>query len=439
MLSSFLTFINDEKLFFPEQKILLAVSGGRDSMLMLDLFSRAGFNFEVAHCNFGLRGEASDGDEQFVKNYCEKRAVGFYAIRFNTAEVAESRGISTQMAARELRYAWFEEVRASEGFDCIATAHHLNDRLETLLLNVVKGTGPKGLRSIPVKSGNIIRPLLFARSEDITGYLVQHGIDWREDESNTHTDYQRNKIRLEVIPLLKTINPSLEETAGRNLARFDDLADIFEEKLKDFEAQYIVEEEDGWRMLAGEMKKTAGLPLILEEWLKPFGFNYAVVQDLLAVTTPGKYFDSGSYRLTIGRAFWMLAAKSLKQEEVLVEDQTIKEVRFGMKRLSFRTMEVPLSSEELRQSNRAFLDMDKLAFPLTIRYWKQGDSFQPFGMKGTRKVSDFLTDLKKDRFEKENQVVISDQKGIVWLAGLRIDHRCRITEQTGSVLRISFE
>jgi tRNA(Ile)-lysidine synthase len=438
MLQSFLTYINDRSLFESHHKILLAVSGGRDSMLMLDLFFRAGFNFAVAHCNFQLRPSDSDGDEAFVRQYCEEKRIPFFAKRFETKKEAEAKGVSTQMMARDLRYAWFEELRQHLSCDYIATAHHLNDAVETLFLNITKGTGPKGLRSIPAKQGHIIRPLMFAGSEELAHYVAFNHIQWREDVSNQTLDYQRNKIRHEVIPVLREINPSLEETVARNISRFQDLAGIFEERLAVFEAEVVSRRGDGMEIDKMRSKAFTGYALLLEEFLKPYGFNYAQVNDILHAA-PGKIFQSAGYVLESGRALWLLSpVKDQLQEEIVISEDDL-EVSFVHGKLLLEQITHPPLAGELKEKGKAFLDLNKLAFPLVLRVWKNGDVFRPFGMKGNKKVSDYLVDQKVDSFDKNKQYVLCDQSGIVWLVGQRIDDRCRISENTSSVLKVEWQ
>lgn len=438
MLQSFLTYINDRSLFESHQKILLAVSGGKDSMLMLDLFFRAGFNFVVAHCNFQLRPLDSDGDEAFVRQYCEEKTIPFFVKRFETKKEAEAKGVSTQMIARDLRYAWFEELRQHLSCDYIATAHHLNDAVETLFLNITKGTGPKGLRSIPAKQGHIIRPLMFAGSGELAHYVALNQIQWREDVSNQTVDYQRNKIRHEVIPVLKEINPSLEETVARNISRFQDLAGIFEERLAVFEADVVSKEGESVEIDSLKLKAFTGHALLLEEFLKPYGFNYAQVNDILHAG-PGKIFQSAGYVLEAGRVSWLLSPQSARLSEEIVISKQDHEVVFVHGKLQLEQLSRLPEAGELKEKEKAFLDVDKLEFPLVLRVWKTGDAFRPFGMKGNKKVSDYLIDHKIDSFDKNKQYVLCDQSGIVWLVGQRIDDRCRISEKTLSVLKVELQ
>ena len=306
MLNDFLSYINKQKLCTPTDSVLVAVSGGKDSMALLHLFQAAKFKIKVAHCNFQLRGKESDLDEEFVKQYCLENKVDCFIKKFETKEYAQSHKVSIEMAARDLRYSWFRDLSLVQNCTFIATGHHLNDTIETLFLNFTKGLGPNGLKSIPFKSANIIRPLLFANSYQISQYLSSNNLKWREDFSNLENEFQRNKIRNQVIPILKEINPGLEKTMAVNLHRFNDLAEIFNETLKQFVNEAVFEEENQWVIQPQKWLNSKGFHLILEEFLKPFGFNYQQVTDLLAIQESGKQMLSNSHAIQVGRGKWYL-------------------------------------------------------------------------------------------------------------------------------------
>lgn len=419
-------------------KILVAVSGGKDSMALLNLFYENGYTIEVAHFNFKLRGSDSDMDENLVKSYCEKRTIPFHRRNANTKAFAQENKLSTQMAARELRYSWFKELLAEHHLDYIATAHHLNDNLETLLLNITKGTGPTGLTGIPEKTHQIIRPLLDITSEEIASYLKEKDIAWREDLSNQKDDYARNRIRNQVIPQLKTINPGLEQTVNVNLCRFKDLSEIFQEKLAYFSSQ--ITKEGKTRKIPLELiTNTTGIALLLEEYLKNYSFNHQDVNTLLTVSHSGKKILSASHVLTLDRNFWLLEESSQSYEEIVILNEE-GEYRYGNKLLSIHISIEKPNFKELKTPNYAFIDFDKVSWPLQLRVWKEEDRFRPFGMNGKSKlVSDYLMDIKQDRSEKRSQLVLEDQNTILWLVGHRTSHEIKITDYTQKFLVIKFE
>lgn len=415
-------------------RILVTVSGGKDSMALLHLFLAEGYAVEVAHVNFKLRGTDSDADEQLVAAFCRERGVPFYTRSFDTKAFAAQQGWSTQMAARELRYAWFEELAAEHQLDRVATAHHLHDNLETLLLNFTRGTGPRGLTGIPVKTGRIIRPLLYAGPEQILFYLEQNGIPWREDLSNHDDHYQRNRIRNRVIPQLKAINPGLEHTFSVNMERFRDLEVIFEESLKSFEAR--LHKTDAETCIPLEtLNSIPGITLVLEEFLKPYGFNRQDTLLVLNVSETGKKVLSATHTLIRERDHWRLTEK---REETATEIMINKEGIFmaGKRYLSVAQAGINTVNPDYSNPDHAWLDADKVSWPLRIRPWKEGDRFIPFGMKGSKLVSDYLKDRKVSASEKKGQWVVEDSRGIVWLAGHRTADRCKITNATRQVLHL---
>ena len=435
MLKDFLGFINQNELCDSKSRILVAVSGGKDSIALLMLFIEAKFNVAVAHYNFGLRGRASDGDEEFVKQVCIENNIPFFSKKTNTKEATKDWGVSTQMAARELRYNWFRELIVTEGYDYLATAHNLDDKIETLYLNITKGTGPRGLKSIPLKKGNIIRPLMFAGVSDIMKYLSDHNIVWREDSSNQTVDYQRNKIRHQVIPVLREINQGIENTAQINFKRFDALNQIFEEKLKEF--KQTVTYEEVITIPFEKWKNSPGFSLVAEEFLKEFGFNYQEVNDLLNVTISGKIISSATHTVSMGRSEWFL------EEKKKTENQTIEITEPGIYKFGNQQVELLLTKDfpsimELRKSDIGYFDYDILKWPLTLRTWQLGDKFQPFGMRGKKLVSDFLIDAKIETTEKKNQLVLLDDNHIVWLVRLRIDDKYKLHSATKNILKVSF-
>lgn len=418
-------------------RILVTVSGGKDSMALLHLFLTEGYEVEAAHVNFKLRGADSDEDESLVAAFCRKKEIPFHTQRFDTKAFAGERGWSTQMAARELRYAWFEELATDRKLDRIATAHHLQDNLETLLLNFTKGTGPRGLTGIPVKTDRIIRPLLHAGPEQILSYLEQNGIPWREDLSNRDDHYQRNRVRNRVIPLLKMINPGLEHTFSVNLERFLDLEAVFEESLRNFEAA-LSKTDGGIRIPPEALSHKPGITLLLEEFLKKYGFNRQDTLLVLNVSETGKKVLSPTHALIREREHWWLTEKAGLEKETATEAEITGEGIFpaGQRYLSVKLTDTDTTNPDYLNPDTAWLDADKVSWPLRIRPWKSGDRFIPFGMKGSKLVSDYLKDSKVSASEKKDQWVVEDSSGIFWLAGHRIADPFKITAATRKVLHL---
>ncbi len=438
MLKKFLTYINEKTLFQSDDKILLAVSGGMDSVVMIHLFAKAKFNFAVAHCNFGLRGEESDADEQFVKKLAKKYKVPFFSEQFETEAFAQQEKISIQMAARVLRYQWFESLCQNQGFVSIATAHHLNDTLETVLFNLTKGTGIAGLHGIQPKSGNLVRPMLFASRDEIYEYVVENQLAWREDSSNQSSHYHRNLIRNEVVPLLKTINPNLENTIENTVERVLAVEKILIAEMERLQ-KAVFREEAGAAYIDFELLQTEVEPVIkLHELLKPYHFTYTQIREIWASLSAesGKQFDSPSHRLVKDRTEFVITAKGLQDyiPAAIDEEQT----SFQNEILSLKIQKVPAASYKISSSPKvAALDVSTLKFPLKLRIWKQGDKFCPLGMKQKKKLSDFLIDEKVPLNLKERTYVLLSGDDIVWVAGMRIDDRFKITKETTEVYQVS--
>lgn len=441
MLHSFLTYINEQSLFNTTDKILLAVSGGKDSVVLFDLFCKAKFNFEVAHCNFQLRGEDSDQDAVFVQQLCASNGIPFRATTFLTKNFAQVNKLSIEMAARQLRYEWFEQIRQESGCEYIATAHHLNDSIETILLNLTKGTGISGLRGILPKKAYIIRPLLFAARTEIENYVTENQLQWREDSSNASNEYQRNLLRNEVIPLLKQINPNLEQTFARNIERLQAIESDFQKSLSYFK-KAISKEENGTLMLnIASIQNWESAAYLIEEILKEFGFNYFQSKEIYHSLNKnsGKIFHSATHTLVKDRENLIIITKEERIfEEALIEKGT-KETQYnGIKlRISNATTEdwcVYLAGK--KSPNILWVDAQRLTFPLIIRPWQEGDWFIPLGMKGKKKISDFLVDTKVPLHLKKTTFVLCSDNNIMWVIGQRTDDRFKITQASNQLLKI---
>ncbi|MBI2968969.1 MAG: tRNA lysidine(34) synthetase TilS [Bacteroidetes bacterium] len=445
MYGQFISYSRKNNLFVSDDRILLAVSGGVDSVVMAGLFHRAGFDFGIAHCNFQLRGKDSDGDERFVKQLSNKYDCPFFAKKFNTRKYAKENGLSLQMAARELRYRWFEQVRKNENYSFIATAHHRDDSVETILLNFFRGTGIEGLTGIQPKNGYIIRPILFARRQDIEKYAVKEKVQFRKDRSNDELVYKRNFIRKKIIPALYKINPSLENTLLRNAGIFYRTGEILSNHFqKELEKIIDLKNRITSISIGGLMKLQPHAADFLFEFLRNYGFNYETVQDISCSLTgqSGKRFFSGTHRIIIDRKYLILEKISMvrithdqysiekEQKRLPVNGMTLL---FQFKRGNELSLEKIKSICRTRGNNIAFLDAAKLSFPLILRRWKKGDFFYPLGMKGKKKLSDFFIDRKVPLNEKEKIFVLCSGEDIVWIAGYATDERYKVTKKIKEV------
>lgn len=410
-------YITEKGLFGLTDKVLVALSGGADSVALLRVLLQLGYRCEAAHCNFHLRGAESDRDEAFVVRLCETLRVPLHKVDFQTKEYAAERGISIEMAARELRYAWFESLLPVCGARVIAVAHHRDDSVETFLLNLVRGTGIKGLRGIAAVNGRVVRPMLGVSRADILDYLEALQQDYVTDSTNLVDEYMRNKIRLNVLPLLRELNPSVDDTLAETAMRLSDTSVVYWQAMH--EAAQRVRKENSIS-IAGLLAEVAPQAL-LYELLYPLGFNSAQVGEVFRSlqAESGRRFLSKEWELLKDRDFLLLrpVGGECPVPELLVQ-------------------EADKDSVEIEKDNRiAFLDADTVMQPLVLRKWQSGDAFVPFGMKGKKSVRNYLKDRKKTLFEKENQYVVCNVSGeVVWLVNERIDDRFKVTGKTQRVL-----
>ncbi|MCZ4245348.1 tRNA lysidine(34) synthetase TilS [Pedobacter punctiformis] len=432
-LQQFQDFIEKEALFTKDNKILLAVSGGRDSVLMLHLFKALSIEVGVAHCNFNLRAEEAQRDEHFVKMLCDRFETPFYVTHFDTKKYAAVHKISTQMAARDLRYQWFETIRGKEGYDYIALAQHQNDAIETVLINLIRGTGISGLHGILPKRDFLIRPLLFLNREEIDQLIEDNHINFVEDGSNLSTDYTRNKLRLQVIPHLKEINPNLENTFTQNMARFSEIETFLKVQVEDLSQKLLQKKADGIYIALDKIAALKPQQLLLFELLKPFGFTNAVVEEILASvkSLSGTHFFSSHYQAIINRDYLIIAKHPIANHQHQV-------IHPNMEKINFLGQEICMSfSDDLTFEPlkfKSFADFDKLIFPLILRSWEQGDKFIPLGMRNFKKISDFFIDEKLPLHLKETTPLLINGNGeIIWVAGMRPDNRYKLTGATKKV------
>lgn len=435
MLDSFKNHITTNFPFLYKSKLLLAVSGGMDSVILTYLCRELQLDFAIAHCNFNLRGKESDGDEAFVMHLGETLNVEVFVESFDTNAYAKQHKLSTQMAARELRYNWFQELAESLNFDYILTAHHADDNLETFLINFLRGTGLDGLTGIPASHDKIVRPLLPFSRESIETYLKNSQIVWRDDSSNATTKYLRNKLRHEVVPILKDINPQLLQSFQSTLSHLNDVADIVDESLNAVAKRAIVHiDETVISYKISEFKKVNNPQAYLYYMFKDFGFTaWDDIVHLLDAQS-GKQIFSETHVLLKHRE--LLVLSEIKEEK---STDTI-EIQNGDAAIS--TPVGTLIFEKVQQVEEAsnttvFIDLEKLEMPLYLRPWKAGDYFYPSGMIGRKKVSKYLKDEKLSRFEKDNIWVLTSQDNIVWVVGKRLDNRFKVTTETTKILKIS--
>lgn len=431
MKQTFVSYIHQNKLFESKDKILLAVSGGLDSMVMTHLFRECTFQFSVAHANFQLRGEESEGDEKFVKNYCETYSIPFFSKKVETENYAEQHDLSIQMAARELRYRWFDELANQHHFDFIVTAHHLNDSLETVLLNFVRGSGLEGWDGIAPKNGKIIRPMLFASRKEIEDYATQNKITWREDRSNASDDYQRNFLRHQVVPLLKELNPSLENSFSESTAKIAGSVEWMELGIAQWKEKFQTKKGAQIHFNKKGFERFKNPESILWHLIKSYGFNFDQCQQIIkAINESGKLFFSATYELVVDRAALILSRKEREADAILIEENQAEAQRGNC----FLKIIRKENSAFTNNKSNASLDEAKLKFPLKWRAWKAGDSFHPLGMTNKKKISDFLIDEKISVADKKTISVLESKNEIAWVVGLRIDDRFKITSETKKII-----
>jgi tRNA(Ile)-lysidine synthase len=434
--SSFVDYIKKNNLFTSKDKILLAVSGGKDSVLMAQLFKLAGFNFSIAHCNFNLRGDESQRDEAFVKLLAAVLDVKFHVAHFETKNFAKEQQVSTQMAARELRYKWFEEVRKDQKYNYIAVAHHQNDSIETLLLNLTRGTGIGGMHGILPKRDHLIRPLLFLSRHQIDGLIAENNIDFVEDSSNQSDNYARNSIRHHVVPVLKELNPNLEETFVQNIIRFAETETVLQNVVGQTRANICETRGSDIYIAIEKIQLLAPQNLLLFELLKPYHFSSTVIQEILASLTKqsGKLFYSKSHCLTINREEIIISPLPIVPQKELncfihPED---KGVLFANKKVMVSTTNLTQFDSNL---NKAFVDADQLIYPLIMRFKQNGDKFMPLGMKNYKKLSDFFINQKVPLPHKAKVPLLINGNGeIIWVVGLRQDNRYKVKATTKKVV-----
>lgn len=427
--------IREHRLLSPEDKILVALSGGADSVALLSVLSGLGYRCEAVHCNFRLRGEESDRDEDFVRSLCRKRKILLHVKAFDTVAYAERKGISIEMAARELRYDYFETLRTDWRYDKIAVAHHRNDNAETLMLNLIRGTGLKGLTGIHYRNGFIVRPLLDTGREEIEAYLSGEGQAFVTDTTNLEPDVVRNRIRLNILPQMQDINPSLMVTMQDTLNRMNDAYALYQSAVEAAKNRVV----KGRRIDMEALKLVPAPRTVLYEVLSEYGFNPSQVTEIYdqMAGEPGKVYESGEWRLLRDRGAFELRHKGERCKclcHVLPLDgyvEVTSEWAFSIRRVRCDScFEIPKTKDTV------CLALDKIEYPITVRLAEEGDRFIPFGMEGSKLISDYLTDAKRTLFEKECQLVVCSGEQVAWLVNERPDNRFRVDESTSYALVI---
>ncbi|MBC7744858.1 MAG: tRNA lysidine(34) synthetase TilS [Flavobacterium sp.] len=435
----FQSFIKQNALFNQEERVLLAVSGGRDSVLMAHYFKQSEYAFGIAHCNFNLRGTDSDLEEEFTLKLAKKMDVSFFSTPFPTTAYALKNRISIQMAAREMRYQWLEEIRAKFGYQYIALAHHQNDLIETVLLNLTRGTGIAGLHGILPKRNRIIRPLLFLSRTEINQITKNENFDYCNDASNSLSKYARNKIRLQVIPVLKELNPKLEFTFAENIRRFSEVEIILQQRVAFLRKNLFCQVSEGeWTVSIKKIQELHPVNILLYELLNPYGFTEAVIHDLKRNlgNQPGKRFESVSHVILIDRGNLILSVKTKTE----IEQKMIFETDnyFTWNGDDYECSLLTALDFKIKPGNNFVqLNSELLNFPIKMRNWQSGDFFYPLGMKGRKKLSDYFIEQKIPLIHKEKIGVLQNGNGdILWIAGYRADERYKITAKTEKIFTL---
>lgn len=416
---------------FAKKRYLIAVSGGVDSMVLCHLFMQHQLNFSMAHCNFMLRGEESNQDEAFVRDFAKKNTIELFVKQFDTGKIIEQEGGSVQQVARKLRYDWFYELLPN--FDFLVTAHHSDDNIETFFINLSRGTGLKGLMGIPSESEKIIRPLLKITKAKILEYAQQNYISWREDSSNDSDKYTRNFYRNQIIPLIKKQKPGFENVMTGNIEMLKKTKSLLDHFIGDIRKEVVHQVGGRTKIMLRKIKKYPAKDVILYELINQFGFNYDQAQGILGVIESGKTFLSKEYKAIYERGELLITRRDKRYDFDPIVFNSIEELEQS-ELFEVEVIDVPPSFST--EKNTAYFDIEKITFPLTIRNWQQGDVFYPFGMKGKKKLSDFFVDQKFSQEDKQSVFVLLSGEKIAWVVGYRSDNRFRVSKNTKKVLKL---
>ena len=445
MFEQFEKYIRDNDLFTREDRLLVALSGGMDSIVLCDLLHKTGYKFDVAHCNFHLRGDESDFDATFVKQYAQKQGIETCFVEdFDTFSYMAREKKSLEMAARHLRYQWFDNLLAKHGYDYLVTGHHSDDSAETMFINMLRGTGISGLHGILPKNDKIVRPLLFASKAKIALYVKQNDIQYVEDSSNMSVEIIRNRIRREVFPIFREIAPNFDITIRQEIERFRQTEQVFRTVIDRVREKITIynEKDKTIRFSIAILKELNPTKIFLYEIFSQYGFNEATINKI----------EESLYDSISGKQFFSETFRAIKDREhiivVAVKDDQVSKEYFVEQQATKITEPLALRIETLRDLNFisipkeqtiVMLDYDLLTFPLVLRKWKNGDSFVPFGLKNFKKLSNFYTDLKYSLLDKENQWLLCSGDNIVWVVGKRLDDRFKITTQTKTIYKVEIQ
>jgi tRNA(Ile)-lysidine synthase len=452
LFQKFQEFINEKNLFSPKDKLLLAASGGLDSVVMCELCYQSGFDFAIAHCNFQLRNEESERDEKFVQQLAEKYNAAFFVKKFDTTNYAAQNKISIQVAARELRYDFFFEIMNGEWsmvnnihhspftIHYILTAHHQDDNTETLLMNFFKGTGIAGLRGILPKQEKIIRPLLFAKKEELKQFAEENNLNWVEDSSNESDKYSRNYFRHQIIPLIERIYPSAINNVAENIERFRDVELLYQQSIHLHKKNLLEYKGNEIHIPVLKLKKSIPLNTIVFEIIKAYNFSAKQTEEVINLldSESGRYIQSSSHRIFKNRNWLIISLIQNQSSQTILIEEDEKLIVFEKGNLNINIINA--ANAQLSTVNSiAMLDADKIKFPLLLRKWKQGDYFYPLGMEKKKKLNRFFIDNKLSQTEKEKIWVIEMNKKIIWIVGLRIDNRFKILPSTKQILKLELK
>ncbi len=437
---SFLAILDECLPLGNRTRVLLAVSGGVDSVVMTELFMRAGLECAIAHCNFQLRGDESEEDEYFVRNLASLHGIPFFVKHFETREYADRNRLSIQMAARELRYAWFEQLRQEQHYDLVALAHNRSDQVETLLLNLSRGTGIRGLTGMETLQDKLFRPLLFAGRAEINQFARENSLSYREDSSNSETYYTRNRIRHRIINEFTEMNPRFEESMLEGIKKFRDYEALILAYMDQIRQELLILREGFTEIALDRLARYPATRTILYEILKEFRFSSSQCDEIAASLDgpPGKQYLSQDHRLIRDRDRLIITSRKEEEDRIYYIDEGTREITEPV-RLSFRLLEKGPDFEIPSDPGTACIDFSMVSFPMMLRRWRKGDYFFPFGMTGMKKVSDFFIDRKYSLLEKEQAWILAVGDQIVWIVGDRIDNRFRITSGTREVLEITWK
>jgi len=440
MLKAFNKYISSNNLTNKNEKILIGLSGGRDSIFLTTLFKLSGYNISVAHCNFNLRGEESYKEQTFVEAFAKQNSLEFFTVNFNTKKYATKKAISIQMAARELRYNWFEKIRKEKNFDKIAIAHNKNDSVETFLINLTRGTGIKGLTGIKPKNGNIIRPILFVERNEITKYLNNNNIAWKDDSSNKLDKYTRNNIRHNIIPEFEQINSDFISTMQKNIERLDSVYKIYNNEINLKRKKILIKQTDKTLINIDILNNIAPLNTYLFEFLKEFNFTPEQIPEIIDITNSisGKQVISPTHRIIKDRDYLIISEINIiqKNQEFIIAKGAIEinvPIHIHIDMFNKKNYNIP------KQKNIASFDYNKLKFPLKLRKWENGDKFKPLGMTNYKKLSDYFINNKFSIIDKEKTWLLTNcNNNIIWIINNRIDNRFKISENTDKIIQFTY-